>query len=159
MTEFSLLAWLDGASAWWWIAFAVALGAAEMATGTYVLLWLAAAAFGTGAALGLISDLSGMAQLAIFAVLSILFIAAGKVWAVRNPPEPAEGPALNMRAQQLVGRTGKAMAAFENGEGQIEIDGVRWRARLAGGKTATSDAADPLTVVEAEGMTLICERS
>lgn len=155
MTDFDLLAWLDGASAWWWIAFAVALGAAEMATFTYVLLWLALAALGPGLALFVAPGLSGMAQLTIFAGLSMTFLVGGRLWFKRHPPAPAEGPALNRRAEQLVGRNARAFAAFENGEGVVLVDDVRWRARLEAG-AAEVGADQSLTVVGAEGMTLIC---
>ncbi|MEM8753316.1 MAG: NfeD family protein [Pseudomonadota bacterium] len=158
MQEFDLLAWLDGASAWWWIAFAVGLGAVEMATGTYFLLWIASAAAGTGVALLFVSDMSGAAQLVVFAVLSIVFVAAGMVWRAKRPAPMNEGPPLNARARLAIGRSGTAVAAFVGGEGAVMVDGVRWRARLADAAEPAPEAEQPLKVVDVDGSTLICER-
>ena len=48
MVELDLFACLDGASPWWWIALALGLGAIEIVTFTYFMLWLGLAAFTVG---------------------------------------------------------------------------------------------------------------
>lgn len=145
---------LDGASPWWWIALAAAIGAAEMLTFSYYLIWPALAALAVGGALWVAPGTSGSAQVALFAVLSVALTVAGRYFlAHRRVEEPAVG-GLNERSVQMIGRTGEALAAFEHAEGLVTIDGVRWRARLTAGEAPAGQA---LRVTGAEGMTLLCE--
>lgn len=153
MSEADFFALLDGASPWLWIAIGVAVGVAEMLTFSYFLIWPALAALTVGGALWLAPDLGGGVQLALFAVLAVLFTIAGRFLS-RSRRKPAHGaPGLNRRAAQMIGRTVNAPAAFEHGEGVLLIDGVRWTARLNAGKAKAGDA---LTIIGADGMTLIC---
>lgn len=146
---FDLFGWLDGASPWWWIALGVALGAAEMATFTYVLLWLGLAALMTGGALWAFPGMGGGAQLLVFALSAGLATVAGRyALAARRPAESG----LNRRTDGLVGRTAKALGAFEEGEGAVEIDGVRWPARLVRGE---APEGAPLVVTATEGTRLL----
>jgi membrane protein implicated in regulation of membrane protease activity len=46
--------------------------------------------------------------------------------------------------------------AFSAGIGWVEVDGVRWRARLLDG-TQTPEAGATLSITSADGMTLIVE--
>lgn len=147
-------AFLDGASPWWWVALAIAIGAVEMLTFTYFMIWPALAAFGTAVVMWMVPGMSGTAQIATFAGLSVLITVAGRFWLKSRSATPSDAPGLNRRSEQVIGRTGKALDDFENSEGVVVIDGVRWRARLAG-ETAAKDQA--LSVIDADGMTLICE--
>ena len=70
-----LFGFLDGASPWWWVAFALTLGAFELMTFSYFLLWLALAALATGGALWLGPEMRGMLQVALFAFLSMALTA------------------------------------------------------------------------------------
>lgn len=154
MEGFDFFAFLDGASPWWWVAFAVAIGAIEMLTFSYFLIWIAAAALATGAVLWAAPGLSGADQLLIFAIIALTVTAGGRFWLAKTRATPSDAPSLNRRSEQVIGRTGKAMRDFEQGEGTVEIDGVRWRAKLVGGD---APAGAPLTVIDADGMQLICE--
>ena len=154
MGELDILGVLNGASPWWWIALAVAIGAVEMLTFTYFLIWFSLAAFATGVVLWLAPGLSGAEQLAVFAVLSLALTIAGRFALSKMRATPSEAPGLNRRAEKLIGRRGKALEDFDNVDGVVVVDGVRWRARLAQG-AARRDA--PVTVIDADGMTLICE--
>ena len=145
---------LDGASPWWWIAAAIAIGAVEMLTFTYFLIWLALAAFGTALAMWIAPGLTGTGQLAVFAALAVITTVAGRYWLAKRKATPSDAPGLNRRSEQVIGRVGKALAEFENHEGVVVIDGVRWRARLTG-ESAVKDQS--LSVIDADGMTLICE--
>ena len=148
------LAWLSGASPWWWLALGVALGAAEMLTFSYVLIWPALAALLTGLALWLAPGMGGGAQLALFAALAILSAVAGRFWMRRRGVEPES--ALNRRSEQMKGRAARAVTDFDGGEGAVEVDGVRWPARLASGEAKMGAAL----VVEraADGVLIVSPR-
>jgi membrane protein implicated in regulation of membrane protease activity len=149
-----LFASLQDISPWWWVAFAVALGAVEMLTFTYFLIWLSLAAFGVAAAMTVAPGMSGGAQLGIFAALSVVLTIVGRIWQMNRKAVESDLPGLNRRSEKVIGRTGKALADFENGEGTVVVDGIRWRARLA---TGSARAGQVLSVIDADGMTLICE--
>ncbi len=154
MADFDFFAFLADASPWWWVAVAIAIGAAEMLTFTYFLIWLSLAAFGTAFVFWLAPGMSGAAQLATFAVLSVLLTVAGRYWLASRRATPSDAPGLNRRSERLVGRIGKALDDFHNGEGIVIVDGVRWNARVAGGEAKKNQS---LSIIDADGMTLICE--
>jgi membrane protein implicated in regulation of membrane protease activity len=56
----------------------------------------------------------------------------------------------------VVGRQAVVTDAFSAGIGWVEVDGVRWRARLLDG-TQTPEAGATLSITSADGMTLIVE--
>ncbi|MEL7463652.1 MAG: NfeD family protein [Pseudomonadota bacterium] len=149
-----VFAFLDGASPWWWVAFAIAIGAVEMLTFTYFMIWPALAAFGTAIVMWIFPGMSGTAQIATFAALSVIITLVGRYWIKSRRATPSDAPGLNRRSEQVIGRVGKALSDFENSEGVVVIDGVRWRARLAG-EAAAKDQT--LSIIDADGMTLICE--
>ncbi|MEM7268671.1 MAG: NfeD family protein [Pseudomonadota bacterium] len=152
--EFDLFNTLDGASPWWWIAFAFLIGAVEMATVTYFLIWFALSAFTTGIVMWLGGPLSGQSQLIWFAALSVAITVIGRISLKYTRATPTENPGLNRRSEQLIGRKGKALEDFDDGEGVVIVDDVRWRARLAIG---AAGKGDHLVVIDADGMQLICE--
>ena len=155
--DFDLFAFLDGASPWWWIALAFGLGAVEIVTFTYFMLWLGLAAFTVGIGLAMFPAMPGTSQLLSFALLSILYTAIGWVYVMRRQPKDAL-PGLNRRAAAVVGRQAVVTQAFSAGVGWVEVDGVRWRARLAepGGAAAESpEAGATMSITDADGMTLV----
>lgn len=151
---FDLFAFLDGASPWWWVALAVGLGAVEMLTFTYFMLWLSLAALAVAGILLVSPDMSGLSQVGAFAALSVLFTVAGWLSLRRFGAKGAAGHALNRRSEQVVGRTGAALDDFRNGEGVVVVDDVRWSARLASGEARKGAA---LRITGVDGMRLICE--
>ncbi|MEX2521058.1 MAG: NfeD family protein [Paracoccaceae bacterium] len=150
--EGDLFELLQGVSPWWWVALGVSIGVLEMLTFTYYLIWLALAALATGMMLWAAPAMGGGAQLILFAALSVGFTFAGR-FALARTRGRAETPGLNRRSDRMIGRAGKAGGGFEHGEGAVEIDGVRWSARLSAGQ-ATDGVS--LIVTGAEGMVLIC---
>jgi inner membrane protein len=148
-----LFGFLAGISPWMWIALGVALGAVEMATMSFFLIWPGLAAVAVGVVLWLVPDLSGNAQVALFAVLAVAATLAGRAAIRRGGQAPSDRPDLNRRSERMAGRIGVALEPFLHGEGAVEIDGLRWRARLAA-DAGPLEAGAPVRVLEVNGMTL-----
>jgi membrane protein implicated in regulation of membrane protease activity len=143
-------AFLAGISPWWWVAFGVALGALEMATMSFFLIWPGLAAIAMAGVLLLAPDASGNAQIVIFAILAIALTFAGRMLMHRYGDRGAD-TGLNDRAAQMIGRHA-VVADFTGPEGHVTIDGVRWQARWPAGETAV--AGDTVEIARSEGMTL-----
>jgi hypothetical protein len=157
MLNFDLFAFLDGASPWWWIALALGLGAIEIVTVTYFMLWLGLAAFTVGIAMAMFPAMPGTSQLLTFALLAILYTVIGWVFVRRRQPTDGD-PALNRRSAAQIGRQALVTGTFTAGVGWVEIDGVRWRARLAdpdGGGAEPLETGATMSITDADGMTLI----
>jgi membrane protein implicated in regulation of membrane protease activity len=137
-------------SPWWWVALAILLGAIEMLTPTTVLVWPAAAAFVTALVLWLV-PLGLAAQVALFALLSIVFTLAGRALLPRRL-QGEDGSTLNRRADQVLGREA-VVVAFDHGDGQVTVDGVPWPARLEPG-SGVPEAGDRVLVTGAEGIVI-----
>ena len=149
-----LFGFLDGASAWWWVALALALGIVEVLTLTFFLIWPALAALAVAAGLWMVPDMSGTTQVLIFAVLSAVATLAGRQWVLSRKPA-SEDPALNNRAAQLVGRRAVLIDDLSGDAlGSVEVDGIRWRARLSDGAGRAS-SGQRLQVTGAQGMVLV----
>ncbi|MEM7670385.1 MAG: hypothetical protein AAF317_14805, partial [Pseudomonadota bacterium] len=98
-----LLSALDGLSPWWWVAIALGFAAAELLTFSYFLLWLSLASVTVAGLLWAMPDLSGLSQLATWAVSAIGYTVVGwKVFGKRRENEPLS--ALNNRAAALIAR-------------------------------------------------------
>jgi membrane protein implicated in regulation of membrane protease activity len=109
---------------WWWVAVAVVLLAVEVATGTSYLLWPSASA-GVVAVLALTGfRLPAGADVAIFAVLTIV----STLTARRYLRRPNHGPDINDPHHRLSGRHGEAVSAFKGGQGRVFVDGKEWAA-------------------------------
>lgn len=155
--DFDLFAFLDGASPWWWIALALALGAVEIITFTYFMLWLGLAALTVGIALMAAPELSGTGQVLGFAICTLVYTGIGWAWVRRRQPAGAV-PGLNQRAAALIGRQAVVAEPFQAGIGRVDVDGVLWRARLADGTEPPGTGA-VLTISGAEGATLVVTAS
>ncbi|MDT8344108.1 MAG: NfeD family protein [Thermohalobaculum sp.] len=154
-----LFAFLDAASPWWWVALALGLGAIEVVTFTYFLIWFAFGALTVAGLLFALPATSGTTQVVTFALSTLVYAMAGWAWlrARRRGDNAPEG-GLNRRAVQLVGRSAIVSAPFRAGIGTVDIDGVSWRARLSGAAGAvTPPAGSLLRVLGAEGATLVVD--
>lgn len=146
-----ILQLLQGISPWWWVAFALALGAVEMATMSFFLIWPALAALCVGGLLAVAPQMAGTSQIVVFAGLGILFTFSGRYLMGRYGDGADTLPGLNSRAQQLIGRHGTVLE-ISGSEGAIEVEGVRWRARWPEGQTAKP--GDRVRITGAMGMEL-----
>ena len=140
---------LEGISPWWWVAFGVALGAVEMATMSFFLIWPALAALLMAFILWIAPGMSGEAQIMIFAIASVALTFLGRSVLNRYGDGGAPETALNKRSEQLVGRRAKVLMS-DGHEGSVEIDGVRWRAKW----DARHNGATHVKIDAADGMTL-----
>jgi inner membrane protein len=146
------LSFLSGISPWWWVAFGVALGALEMATMSFFLIWPALAALVMGLVIVLRPDMGGTAQIALFAVLSVVLTFAGRFLMLRYGDGGGESSdTLNSRANLMVGRHAEVIS-FQGPEANVRIDGIRWRARFPAGVQAAP--GDSVEVTRADGMML-----
>ena len=145
------LDFLEGLSPWWWVALAFALGALELATGTYVLIWISLAALAMSGIMWTLPEMGGEAQVVLFAVLSVALTFAGRGLLQRFGDGADEHATLNQRGAHLVGRTATVLSC-DGGAGSVEIDGMRWRARWVSGEVGNADAK--VRVTAANGMEL-----
>ncbi|HEX8124977.1 MAG TPA: NfeD family protein [Allosphingosinicella sp.] len=110
-----------------WLMASIVLGIAELIAPGVFLIWLAAAAAATGL-LTLAFGIDLPFQFAVFALVSIAAVYAGRRWYLANPM-PSADPLLNDRAARLAGRTVVVTQAIVNGEGRVRVgDGV-WSCR------------------------------
>jgi len=148
----SLFQFLVGISPWWWLAFGVVLGALEMATMSFFLIWPAMAAGLIAALLLVAPQTNGEIQIASFAILSIALTFVGRSMVNRLDDGGEAANTINSRASLMVGRQGEVLDVHGH-EGNVLIDGIRWRAHWP--DTATAKPGDKVIVDRAEGMTLV----
>lgn len=147
-----LLDLLGGISPWWWVAFGIALGAFEMATMSFFLIWPAMAAILVAVMLVVSPATSGELQIVVFAIGSIVLTFTGRYFLNRFGDGGENTGTLNSRSTLMVGRHAEVLA-FTGPEGHVSIDGVRWRARWPAG--AIAEVGQQVQIAAAEGMTLL----
>ena len=142
---------LDGIEPHWlWLTAACLLGIAELIVPGVFLIWLAAAAALTGFA-ALLLGIPLAFQFALFALLSLASVYAGRRWYARFPVESAD-PLLNDRAARLIGETLVVVSAIENGRGRVAVGDSVWPAR-----GPDADVGARVRVVGADGACLKVE--
>jgi len=146
---------LEGISPWWWVAFGIGLGAIEMATLSFFLLWPAMAAVFMAVLLAILPGMPGEVQIAFYAALSVALTFGGRSLVRRYGDGGEPETTLNKRGDQMVGRRAKVLS-FEGTEGRVEIDGVHWRAQRTDGNFALGEG-QAVRVVKVDGMTLHVE--
>jgi inner membrane protein len=122
--------WLDTISThWFWLSLGLVLGIAEMLAPGFFLIWLGLAALIVGL-LDWALPISVPFQVALFAILSVLTVFAGKKFLKDNPIETAD-PKLNDRGARMTGEILTVVEAIADGQGRVKVgDGV-WTARGA----------------------------
>ena len=126
----------------WWIVAAV-LFVFELIVPGIFFLWLGFAAVAV-ALIDLFLDLSWQAEVAIFAVLSVISLIASRIF-MRGREIATDSPNLNKRMLNHVGRTFVLDAPIVNGGGKIRIDDTIWEVR---GKDAAAGSWVRLTGVD-----------
>jgi len=87
---------------WFWLSLGLILGAIEMLAPGFFLMWLGLAAIIVGLLSWLVPGMIIPMQVALFAVLSVLTVYAGKRFLKDNPIE-SDDPALNDKGARLTG--------------------------------------------------------
>ena len=152
--EFDLFRFLDGISPWWWVALAFALGAVEVLTFSFFLIWPGLAALGVAVLMWFVPDMSGNAQMLWFAIMAVVFTIVGRQMVLSRKPT-SDTPNLNQRGAALIGRNAVVIDGFAaGGLGRVNVDGMPWRARMLDGQARPSEG-NILDIVDADGMVLI----
>ena len=136
-----------------WAVVALLLFAAEaMAPGAF-MLWLGFAAAAVFAIVLVIPGLSVLAQVTAFVVLSFVSIQVYRTWFRGREPR-SDQPALNRRAEALVGRVVPLEQAIVNGHGRVQIADAYWD--VTGPELPAGTA---VRIVAARGMSLLVQQA
>ena len=120
--------WLDTISThWFWLSLGLVLGVAEMVAPGFFLMWLGLAALIVGG-LDYFLPITVAYQVAMFAILSVLTVFAGKKFLRENPIE-TEDAKLNDRGARLTGELVTVVEAITNGNGRVKVGDSVWSAR------------------------------
>jgi hypothetical protein len=120
--------WFDGVEPHWiWLGLGLLLAIGEMTIPGVFLIWMAGAALVTGLVAWLV-PLAVPGQIALFAVLSILFVFAGRRFLRQHPVEGAD-PKMNQRGARAVGEVVVVSQVIEAGQGRVRLGDSEWIAR------------------------------
>ena len=120
--------WLDTISThWFWLSLGLLLGVAELVAPGFFLMWLGLAALIVGG-LDYFLPITAAYQVAMFAILSVLTVFAGKKFLQKNPIE-TEDAKLNDRGARLTGEIVTVVEAITNGNGRVKVGDSVWSAR------------------------------
>jgi membrane protein implicated in regulation of membrane protease activity len=131
-----------------WLVVAVGLAIAEVFTGTFVLIMLAAGAFAAAATAALDGD--PWAQGLVFALVSALALVVVRPAIKRRLSE--NGPDAQIGLAAIEGSTGLVLERVDADHGLVKIEGEMWRARSFDG-TQAYEPGERVRVIEVKGAT------
>ena len=134
-----------------WAAVALLLFAAEALAPGAFMLWLGFAAAVVFVLVLLVPEVPVLAQVVAFVVLGFVSIQIYRTW-FRGRERKSDQPALNRRAQALVGQVVALDRAIVNGRGRVQIADAFWE--VTGPDLAAGTA---VRIVAADGMSLRVE--
>jgi membrane protein implicated in regulation of membrane protease activity len=135
---------------WLWMIGGVLLLIAEVIAPGFFLLFIGSAAIATGA-FALLFGLGLPAQLALFALYSLLAVMVGRR-AYANGPAASSDPNLNDRGAQMIGKHVTAISAIDEHSGRVQVGDGQWSAR--GGP---AQAGERVRITRVDGNCLIVE--
>jgi len=143
--------WLDTISThWFWLSLGLLLGVAELVAPGFFLMWLGLAALIVGG-LDYFLPITVAYQVAMFAILSVLTVFAGKKFLQKNPIE-TEDANLNDRGARLTGEIVTVVEAITNGNGRVKVGDSVWSARgvdsAIGSRVRVTGAGGAVLLVE-----------
>jgi len=142
---------LQALGGWTWWIFAGVLLIAELAAPGILFLWLALAAGALGILVWFV-DMSWQFQVALWAVLSVIFVVVAKPWLKRRNQDQSDQPNLNRRMFNYVGKSYVLDEPIVNGQGKIRIEDTLWQ--VSGPDTPKGHR---VKVVRADGLELVVE--
>ena len=143
--------WLDTISTHWFLlSLGLVLGVAEMVAPGFFLMWLGLAALIVGI-LDYFLPITLAYQVAMFAILSILTVFAGKKFLQKNPIETQDAQ-LNDRGARLTGEIVTVVEPITNGNGRVKVGDSVWSAR-----GADAGVGARVKVTGADGAVLLVE--
>ena len=119
---------LDQIVYWHWLVLGVLLIGAEMLDGSGHLIWLGISALVVGLIHWAVPGMPWIAQILLFAAISIISIYSWKAYKKANP-DPDNFPTLNKRGTEYVGRTYTLTDAIVDGEGKMNVNDTIWIVR------------------------------
>lgn len=145
------MTWLEGLEPHWlWLGLGLLLAIGEMTIPGVFLIWMAGAALITGLLVWLV-PLGLPWQVLIFAVLSILFVFAGRRFLRQHPVESAD-PKMNHRGARVVGEIVTVSQVIEAGQGRVRLGDSEWIARGPDAEPGTR-----MRVTGSDGVVLMVE--
>jgi len=117
---------MESINYWHWFIAGVVLIVLEVFAPGAFFLWLGVSAGVVGLILVVIPDMGWESQFLIFAVISIVSIAAWRIRLQKHPTQ-SEDDSLNTRTKEYIGRVFTLSEAIENGFGQINVDDSFWQ--------------------------------
>jgi len=143
--------WTNNIIYWYWLIMAVVMIILEILIPAAYFLWMGISAGMVGAMMYIFPTMSILAQVLIFAVLSMITVKAYKSYQKKHPLVTDE-PALNRRGEKYIGQSFTLREPIVNGQGKITVDDSTWK--ITG---MDIDVGETVRVVAVEGSTLIVE--
>lgn len=142
--------WFEAQGGWPWLVLAVVLAGLEVLTLDLVLLMLAAGAAAAGVA-GLLGAGLGV-EVAVFAVVSVLMLAAVRPVALRHLRRDTGADASYL--DRLPGRRVVADTALTERGGLLVVGGETWTARVEPGSPDVAPGEE-VTILRVDGAALL----
>jgi membrane protein implicated in regulation of membrane protease activity len=134
-----------------WLIAGLALIAAEVLSGEFVLLMIGGGALAAAGASAIVGD-DLLVGVGVFAVASVLLLFAVRP-ALRRRLDRGIDPGV-MHHRALVGNTAFVVTRVDGHSGQVRIGGELWSARLLGGDDVIEPGAK-VTVMDISGATAL----
>jgi membrane protein implicated in regulation of membrane protease activity len=134
-----------------WLIAGLALIAAEVLSGEFVLLMIGGGALAAAGASAIVGD-DLLVGVGVFAVASVLLLFAVRP-ALRRRLDRGIDPGV-MHHRALVGNTAFVVTRVDGHRGQVRIGGELWSARLLGGDDVIEPGAK-VTVMDISGATAL----
>lgn len=112
----------------WWIAGAICF-ALEFFSPGVLFVWMGLGAAAAGFAALVYPDLGWRHESMVFAAVSLAGAVLGRNWWDKVRRRATGHPALNERAQGLVGQSGTLDEAIVNGHGRLKLGDTSWKVK------------------------------
>ena len=117
---------MESINYWHWFIAGVVLIVLEVFAPGAFFLWLGVSAGVVGLILVVIPDMGWESQFLVFAVISVVSIAAWRIRLQKHPTQ-SEDDSLNTRTKEYIGRVFPLSEPIENGYGKIHVDDSFWQ--------------------------------